>query len=210
MATPKEKADAVAAVSTVSKSVDTMSDDDGKPAARPVTARKSRRQAKAKRRTPSADEMEITTVAPSLDPPRAKFPKPLELEEDNDAGYDTDGWDGPPRGTLEEELEEVNEIDLPVMMSGEEEDVPANNGAPAQQDEDQAGDATPVHVPIPEEDLLKLTVPELKLELQARKVPLKGLHRKEKFLMHLREALSPRSSRYTPRQHLLCQPKRRK
>ena len=55
----------------------------------------------------------------------------------------------------------------------------------------------PKHIPIPEEVLTNFTIGELKLELQARKVPLKGLNKKEKFQARLREALERRLPVYS-------------
>ena len=51
-------------------------------------------------------------------PPRKKRQTPKQMAEVLEAGYDSDGWEGPPTGTDPEEIEAVEE----EVLSGGHED----------------------------------------------------------------------------------------
>ena len=127
-----------------------------------------------KKKSPSKNEGPVLNH-PSVDPPRRQVTNPSSMQEAFDAGYDSDGWEGPPKGTDPGELEDV-----------EEEPVTATK-PPAVTDE---ATEQPVHVPIDDETLQKLTVKLLKHELKIRRVPTpKGSVKKDVLQQKLREAL---------------------
>ena len=124
------------------------------------------------------------------DPPRKKLPNLLEMEEAFEHGYDSDGWEGPPRGTDDDEVNQLNEESLDEMCT-----TAVAVGTVDTSGSDNQPTPAPVH--IDEETLNKLTVAMLKSELISRKVPLKGLASKPKLQACLREALSQKLPVYS-------------
>ena len=114
------------------------------------------------------------TTDPSVDPPRKKVINPLEMEEAFDNGYDSDGWEGPPPGTDKREIEALFE-----------EEVGAGAAAAA-----VCVLTEPKHVPIADDVLNKLTVENIKHELEIRNVGLPRNKKKDSLRNHLKDALS--------------------
>ena len=81
---------------------------------------------------------------PALDPPQRKVVNPMLMTEAFWDGYDSDGWEGPPRGTDMDEIEAANE----------ENTLPAANAMELER--------APRHVAILEKDLLKMKTADLK------------------------------------------------
>ena len=148
--TPKTAPDHVAAAaSATTKDDDSMADDNRKPAAK---KKSTNRRSNPRQTIISAndDEEEIDMVPPSVDPRRATFHNPYELEdasdeEDNDAEYDSDGWEGPQRGTDPEELEAVEEEALPERSANDKDGMETAVGTTTH---NQEVEAAPVHIPI--------------------------------------------------------------
>jgi hypothetical protein len=109
-----------------------------------------------------------------------------------DEGYDSDGYIGPPRGTDESELEALQEES--VIHSA-----PPTVETVAEEDEDAAQEQ-PAHVPMTEEEIKSLTIPLLKEELRLRRVPFKASLKKDGLVEKLREALAQQSPKYTQEQ----------
>jgi len=113
---------------------------------------------------------------PSVDPPRKRVVDPTLMEEAFENGYDSDGWEGPERGTNQDELDAVDEEAVEAMSPPHPED-----NLPTE----------PVHVPISEDSFKKLTVKELKWELTIRRVPTpKGSVKKAVLQQKLKDALA--------------------
>ena len=79
---------------------ETMEEEDGnrKPAARPRKKAKASSRTKKKSTNGTNAAGPEVVLEPSVDPPRKKVAKPTQaMEEAYDAGYDSDGWEGPPK-----------------------------------------------------------------------------------------------------------------
>lgn len=133
---------ATISASTATKDDDSMADDNRKPAAR--TAKKPRKRVSVN------DEVDV--VPPSVDPPRAAFRNPYELEyaadeEFNDTTeYDSDGWEGPQRGIDPAELEAVQEEALPERSAND--NIETAVGGTAATTHNEEVQSAPVHIPI--------------------------------------------------------------
>jgi len=139
--------------------------------------KKARSKSKPKKRN---NDDNNNSAGTSEDPPRMKVTNPVGMDAAFEEGYDTDGWEGPPRGTDEKEMELADEKTLPESTAG----------CAVTDDAQQQPDATPVHIPIAENEFNKLTIPMLKQELVIRKVSLKSLTNKTKLQEKLHEALA--------------------
>jgi len=126
---------------------------------------------------------------PEVDPPAKTLPKLHEMEEAFDNGHDSDGWTGPPRGTNNEEEEEMSEEPIAVAAPGTMPTQPS-----------VAINAEPVHISIDDDTLMKMTMPMLKHELTIRKVSLKGLSNKLKPQERLKEMLQMKQPAYSKNQ----------
>jgi len=160
----------------------TMSEklDSRKLTARPKARKNSNKQAVAN----DVPKQNSGSNATSEDPAVPTVPNPYDLEAGFGDGYDTDGWEGPPIGTCQDEIEEAKE---PSIKRDDQPRAPTDSNVDAV--EEGANPTTAVHVPIAEEDLKKMTIAQLKEELKKRKVPLKGLSNKAAFVGKLQEAL---------------------
>jgi len=104
---------------------------------------------KSKEAASKGDNGSSKSNDPAVDPPRKKITNPLDMEEAFYNGYDSDGWEGPTPGTDPKEV--------------------------AALDKGEAGAAdlaVPTHVPISDDGLKKLTVDNIKHELEIRNVGL--------------------------------------
>jgi len=138
----------------------------------------------AKKKKNTNDENVDLDDDPRIDPPALTLPNLLEMEEAFNDGYDSDGWQGPSRGTLCDEADEIAEEALPVVARGTRPLPP-----PAPPIASVAINTAPVHIPIDNETLMKMTAPMLKHELTVRKVSLKGLGNKPKLQERLKKML---------------------
>ena len=119
-------------------------------------------------------------VPPMASPPRKNLPNFERLEARFADGYDSDGNGPPPPACDDVEFEE-------------ESAVPIDHPAPVVQvvDEEVVIDKTPRHIPIPGEDVEKMTVSALKHELQIRGVQFKSTGMKKgDFVQRLKAALA--------------------
>ena len=118
---------------------------------------------------------------PAVDPPRVQRDEPTGAEEEAfEEGYDSDGWEGPPTSTDPAEYEEVEEDEVdnssrPVVETVLEE---------------------PIHVPIADDTLARLTVKQITLELKKRNVGLPRSKKKANLLQRLKEALDKKTPVY--------------
>jgi len=140
----------------------------------PSTMPKKKKSRKSKNLINDPDENVVA------DPPRKRVANPSEMEAAYEEGYDTDGWEGPPQGTNEDELEDVEEAAIQATSP------PPPTTTTTQT---SAENFTPVHVPILEDKLRKLTVAKLKHELLIRGVPAPKSAKKPLLLQKLTEAL---------------------
>jgi len=128
-----------------------------------------------KRKNNDGTKKKKNDCEPSIDPPRATMSNPLEMEDAFQEGYDSDGWIGPPRGTDEKELEDVEEDPITEKETTTQ--------------EPETAPIEPTHIPIPDDAFKKLTIVQLKHELSVWKVKATGLNKKQALQERLREAL---------------------
>ena len=125
----------------------------------------------------------------------------MDHEEKFDDGFDSDGKCGPffdcihEEGTqlFNEDLNRLTEIQVEGMDyngedSCESESEPIVTATECDIGVDGVGDGAPIHVPIKEEQLVKMKAADLKRELKARNQPLSG--NKSTLLQRLRETLA--------------------
>jgi len=124
--------------------------------------------------------------SPSIDPPRASLGNPYDMEDAHADGYDSDGWQGPPTGTNEAEIDALQETPVEEGAPGTENEA---GQVAATEQENPVVVTTPTHIDIPENDLIKLTVAQLKEELKIRKIPFPSVSKKAQLQEKLREAL---------------------